>query len=143
MRDLLHSVIGSLRRAGASYAEARYVDSERENLRVRNHEVEGTLRSRDDGVGIRVLCDGGWGFAAAAGTHPAALETAGARALAIARAAARISKDKVVLAPSAPARGRYASRVARDPFAVPLGEKLAPLFGATRIMTRDARVRAA
>ena len=143
MRDAYRSLLEDLRRRGASYADVRFVENERENLRVRNHEVEGMQQTRDAGIGVRVLYQGGWGFAATALSTPEGLQRAADEALAVARAASRVSQDRVVLAPTEPAWGRYASPLTRDPFAVPLAEKLGLLFEATAILRKDARIRAA
>ena len=63
------------------------------------------------------------------GTERADAEAALARALAIAEAQPRVP-DAVPLAPEPPARGEWASDFARDPFEVPLEEKLAVLLAA-------------
>jgi TldD protein len=139
----LHEVLDLLMRLGASYADVRHVETERENLRVRNDEVEGLHQVRDAGYGLRVLVDGAWGFSSSARGTREALERAAREAIEIARAAARIAKDRVSLAPSSPAKGSYRTRVLRDPFAVPIEEKLELLFSATRILRADPRVRAA
>jgi TldD protein len=143
MRSLYQHVLTRLSRLGAEYADLRWVENRRENIRVRNQEVESLLSSQDAGVGIRVLCEGGWGFAATADLGPGALESAALDALAVARAASRVSRHKVQLAASSPARGSYESAVLRDPFAVPLEEKLGLLFAATKELQRDIRIRAA
>jgi TldD protein len=119
--------------SGASYVEVRHVTDEREQLTARDERVERAFHAASEGFGVRVIVDGAWGFAARAGRDPAALEAAGAEALRVARAAASLAPAKrVVLADQAPERGRYATPVARDPFAVPVDEKVALLATVTR-----------
>ncbi len=118
-------------RGGASYADARHIADEREQLVVRDGRVERIYRGTSEGVGVRVIADGAWGFAARAGRDPAAVEEACAAALTTARAAARLSPARVALAEEEPQRGHYATPVAEDPFAVPVAEKLALLDGVT------------
>jgi TldD protein len=143
MRPLLFAIVDDLRKGGAEYADVRRVENEREHIRVRNEEVESHLLSQDAGVGIRVLYDGAWGFASTSEETPDALRRTARDALDIARAAARVSREKVVLAPAVATRGEYRSDVRRNPFALPLEEKLSLLFSATQVLTRDPRIRAA
>ena len=55
--------VASLR--GASYADARIVDSRSRSLATKNGKVSHASDSESLGIGIRVICDGAWGFAAA------------------------------------------------------------------------------
>jgi TldD protein len=143
MRSALTAVLEDLRHRGAEYAEIRHVENHREHVKVRNQDLEVQIASHDQGVGIRVLAEGAWGFAATADERPEALDRTAAQALGVARAAAGISRARVTLAPTAPARGSYRSVVRRDPFAVSQEEKLALLFAATGELARDPRIRAA
>src|SRR5262249_26846432 len=60
--DVARQAVEAARGAGASYADARVVSEEGESLTVRNQEMEGVDRSFSQGLGIRVLVDGYWGF---------------------------------------------------------------------------------
>ena len=127
---LLEDVVAGLRRRGATFADARHVRDEREALAVRDGRVERHFAATSEGFGVRVLVDGAWGFGARAGGRDdaAALAAAADAALATARAAAAIgggAATRVELAEEEPQRGRYATAVARDFFAVPLADKLA------------------
>ncbi len=88
-----------------------------------------STRYESEGVGIRVRVRGAWGFAAVRGTDRADAEAALARALAIAEAQPAVP-DAAPLAPEPAARGEWSSRFERDPFEVPLEEKLAVLVAA-------------
>jgi TldD protein len=122
------------RRAGADYADARTVTEDSESLTVRNQEMEGIDRSRSTGLGVRVLVNGYWGFAATARTDPKEVEGAAALAVEIARAASRLPMEPVRLAEVEPARDRWETPVQEDPFTVPLEEKVALLMEASRRM---------
>lgn len=61
------------RSRGAAYADARYVEREHESVTFKDGELESADRSSDRGVGLRVLRDGAWGFAASDRTEPASL----------------------------------------------------------------------
>ena len=51
--------------AGASYADARLVVYRTESIGVRDDHVQSVDAGEDYGIGLRVIADGGWGFAAA------------------------------------------------------------------------------
>ena len=134
MLDVVQHAVEAARRAGAGYADARRVSEETESLTVRNQEMEGIDRSLSQGVGIRVLVDGYWGFAASARVTPEETERTAGLAVEIARAASRLPMDPVRLAPVEPVTATWSTRVQEDPFTVPLDEKVALLMEASRRM---------
>jgi TldD protein len=126
------------------YAEVRFVDTRTERLRVRDGRPEQVSAETSHGVGIRVLGDKTWGFACSADTSEGALLAAASRAVTIARASAAATRTAVAFPEQAAARGRYATRLAIDPFAVPLEDKLASLDAPVRALRRgDARLASA
>ncbi len=120
--------------AGADYTDARFVSEESESLTVRNQEMEGIDRSTSEGIGIRVLVDGYWGFAATARTEEPEIARTAELAVAIARAASRLPREPVKLAEVEPVVDTWHSPMQEDPFNVPLEEKVALLMEATRRM---------
>jgi TldD protein len=142
--DLLCDATAQLRRRGATFADARHVVDEREQLAVRDGRVERHFRASSSGFGVRVLVDGAWGFGARAGhgDDAAALADAARAAHEVARAAAAINRARAVIADEEPQRGHYATPVEIDPFAVALADKLALLDGATAALRAAAGPRA-
>jgi TldD protein len=132
--EVTKEAVEAARRAGADYADARFVHEDSESITVRNQEMEGIDRASSKGVGIRVLVDGYWGFAATARTEDAEIARTSALAVEIARAAARLPREPVKLAEVEPATGTWASPLQEDPFNVSLEEKVALLMEATRRM---------
>ena len=128
---------------GASYADGRYVERESETVTVKDGQIEGVDRVADRGVGVRVIVDGAWGFAASdRAESDAQLAALFGEAVARAKAAASVHRGPVVLAPQAPQRGAYRTAVRRDPFAVPLAERVGLLREADAILaTPNAKVR--
>lgn len=134
MLDVAKEAIEAARRAGAHYADARFVREDSESITVRNQEMEGIDRATSKGLGVRVLVDGYWGFAATARTEPAEIARTAGLAVEIARAAARLPREPVKLTEVEPATGTWASPLQNDPFNVSLEEKVALLMEATRRM---------
>ena len=134
MLELAKRAVEAARAAGADYADARYVREETESLTVRNQEMEGIDRTSSEGLGVRVLAGGRWGFAATSRLGEAEVEGTAALAVEIARAAARLPGEPVRLVEVEPATAHWHSPMQIDPFHVPLEEKVALLVEATRRM---------
>jgi len=139
VRELLEDLMDAAARR-ASYADARFVHTRRERLGTRNGALDRLDSVEEEGIGVRVRVGGSWGFASCGGTAKADAEAVLERALrvaasqpaggAAAQAARRGAPGPASLAPEPPARGEYASPVERDPFGVPLEDKLAVLVAA-------------
>jgi len=128
VRDLLSELMDTAR-ARAGYADARFVRSRVERLSTRNGRLDQLDSDESEGIGVRVRVGGAWGFAAVRGTGRADAEAALARALTIAEAQPAVP-DAAPLAPEPVASGEWSSSFERDPFEVPLEEKLAVLLAA-------------
>lgn len=134
MLDVVRQAVEVARAAGADYSDARWVSEESESLTVKNQEMEGIDRSGTEGVGIRVLEGGYWGFAATARTDEESISRAASLAVEIARAASRLPREPVRLADIEPVTDRWETPVQEDPFTVQLEEKVALLMEASRRM---------
>ena len=132
MIDLVKKAVEAARAAGADYADARFIATEQESLTVKNQEMEGVDRSFSEGIGVRVLVGGYQGFAATARTDDAELERTARLAVEIARAASRLPREPIRLAPAEPVVARWETHVVEDPFSVALDEKVSLLMEASR-----------
>ncbi len=132
MREACAAGVDAALGAGASYADARGVTRRSQDVGTKNGRVETLSDAESEGIGVRVLVGGAWGFACdrrltATGARDAAL-----RACAFAAAAGR--NEARSLAPLAAASGSYRTAVERDPFAVPLTDKVALCLRAEEAM---------
>ena len=121
--------------SGASYADARYVERESESVSVKDGQIESVDRDGDRGVGVRVLYKGAWGFAASdriAGQS--VVVPLFQEAIARAEAAAVVQRRHVVLAAQPAQQGEYRTPLRRDPFAVPVRERVDLLRAADAIL---------
>jgi TldD protein len=132
--EIAERAVEIARAAGADYADARWVTEEHESLTVKNQEMEGIDRARSEGVGIRVLADGYWGFAATARIGEEDIDRTARLAVEIARAASRLPRDPVRLADVEPVRDVWETHIQEDPFTVSLEEKVSLLMEASRRM---------
>ena len=136
MKDLIELALDAAERAGADYADVRFVERLTESLNVKNGALEAASSGRSAGLGIRVLVNGAWGFAGDARMEADAVERLARDAVSIARASGTASGAPVVLDDTPPAVDSYRTPYQEDPFAVPLEDKLKILFAADEAMAR-------
>jgi TldD protein len=115
---------------GATYADARAVAMRSRSLTTKNGRVGHASESDSLGVGIRVIADGAWGFAATGDLSDAAIEAAAARAVNIAKASARVKHENVRLAPEPTAVAEWTTPIQVDPFTTSVSENLELLLKA-------------
>jgi len=143
MKDKLKECIDWLRSKGVDYADCRYVRRDRENIRVTDGMVDTLARDLDVGVGIRVMADGAWGFAATAVLSSADLKKTANKALQIAKASATTKRTPVRLADQKPFVDHYKSKFKRDPFAVSVDDKLALLMKVDAALRKSPKIKKA
>jgi TldD protein len=113
---------------GATYADIRINRYRRESIATRERQVQNVSRSTSYGLGLRVLVNGAWGFAATNRVEPGEARKVAEQAVAIARANAALATRKVVLANADKVVTTWTSSFTRDPFEVPLDTKIAFLM---------------
>jgi len=121
-----------------SYVEARHVETDGQDVLVRNGAVHGVDSVSGSGVGVRLRVGGGWGFAATRDVTARAIEGAIARALAIAES--QPTAPTAPLTAVEPARGHWTCASEIDPLAVSLEDKLELLFAAEALLRGDPRI---
>ena len=135
MQDLCRQAIEAALAAGASYADARAIARRSQFVGTKNGEVETVSDHETEGIGVRVLVDGAWGFACDRRLEDAGAREAAERAAAFARAAP--GSHERDLAPLEPQVGSYRTDFERDPVDVPLAEKIALCLRADEAMQHD------
>ncbi len=122
--------------AGASYCDVRIGRYMRQFVITRETSVQNVVNTESSGVGVRVIADGAWGFAATNDMSPEAVAEAARLATAIAKANARSQTEPVQLAPT-PGVGEVSWRtpIRRNAMEVPLQEKVDLLLGVNAAAT--------
>lgn len=133
-RDLVASLIRSLKRRGVDYADVRWEHLLHESLVAEQGRVSNLSLSESAGIGIRVLVKDSWGFASTPHLTKKHLAQTAQLALDLAKAAALVNKKPRPLAAVKPARAKHVSRFAIDPFDVPLPQKLDYLLWANQTL---------
>ena len=135
-KEIAGYALETSRLRGASYADVRVVDDRQRMLLTKNGKVGYASDSESMGLGVRVIAEGRWGFAATQELDRGSVEAVAARAVSIARASARVKEYDVQLAPEAAVRAEWSSPARIDPFSVSIEQNLALL------MQVDAELRA-
>jgi TldD protein len=136
MRDLTDRALDTATTLGATYADARVVRRLDESIAIKTGRVEGVASGESEGIGVRVLVDGAWGFASSHILGTAEVDRIAAQAVRIARASATALRVPVELDGRPPAHGTYETPYVEDPFAVPLERKIADLLVADQAASR-------
>jgi TldD protein len=122
-------------RRGISYADVRVVETRTRHISIKNGQPGALASSESLGIGIRVLLDGCWGFAATDDLGKPGLARAAALACDIAAAGAAAKKKDVRLAPEDKHVATWVSPCAIDPFSITVEQQL------TLLLQIDAELR--
>ncbi|BBX69505.1 modulator of DNA gyrase [Mycolicibacterium psychrotolerans] len=125
---LADAALSTALHAGASYADLRIHAITTETVQLRDGALENAVVDYEIGLAVRLIVDGTWGFASHAELSlDAAVETA-RRAVRVATTLAALNAERIELAPEPVYRDMtWVSDYRIDPFAVPVGEKIAVL----------------
>jgi len=134
MKDIADAALNAAQVKGTGYADVRISQRVQQDVVVKNGQLAAVSDDASQGFGVRVLVDGAWGFAGSARLDREEVEEVVNRAVRIARASARVQSQRVDLGPPVNSRGRYTTPIQRDPFAVPLSEKVELLLRADAAM---------
>ncbi|MEB2027071.1 TldD/PmbA family protein [Xanthomonas campestris pv. campestris] len=128
-RRLADTALTTAKSAGASYWDVRVGRYLRQFVITREAQVENVVNAESSGVGVRVLADGAWGFAATNTLTSDGVATATRQAVAIAKANARLGGTPVQLAPVTPAgQVSWKTPIKKNAMEVPLQDKVALLM---------------
>ena len=138
---LLTAALQAARDAGASYADARLSHHRDQRISTREARVTSTSDTRSSGVGIRVLFDGTWGFAATPNLDADSIVATVQRAVEIARTNSQLQQAATRLAAIPTQIGRWETPIKRDAFDVTLNEKVDRLLSINALATAHPGIR--
>lgn len=123
-KQMADIALNAARSKGASYADIRIGRYLRQFIITREDKVENIVNTESYGVGIRVLANGAWGFSATDNMTIDGIAKAAERAVAVAKANAKINDKPVELAPQ---KGygevSWKAPILKSTFEVPVKEK--------------------
>src|ERR1700691_2809140 len=119
---------------GASYADARVMDTRQREIATKNGEVGNLLESESLGIGIRVIASGAWGFASTDRLTREGVQACAAQAINIAKASALAKRENVALAPEETYVDTWQNPFVKDPFRIPVERQIDLLLRADKEM---------
>jgi TldD protein len=123
-KQLADAALNAARGAGATYADVRIGRYLNQFVQSRERKIQGITNTESFGAGVRVIANGTWGFAATNDVTVDGIARAAVKAVAIAKADARLQTEPVVLAPQAGQGERtWRTPMEKSGFDVPLQEK--------------------
>ncbi|NOT73933.1 MAG: TldD/PmbA family protein [Cyclobacteriaceae bacterium] len=125
---------------GATYTDVRIGRYLNQFVITREKKVQNIVNTESFGVGIRVIANGTWGFAASNNVTPDGMKKTAERAVAIAKANSKFQKVPVKLA-ATPSYGEvsWKTPIAKNGFEIPVKDKVDLLLAANaRAMEKGA-----
>jgi TldD protein len=125
MKDLLTKINNTAtQNFGAQYAEARAQKLYKTMLTLKEERVEAAKQGIENGVAIRVLVDGAWGFASVGSFDGAILEAAVSDACRMAKLASSRLKTPIKLAAAKVVEDRVISKPKKNPADIQMEDKI-------------------
>ena len=124
MKTIANWALNVAQQRGASFSDLRIVDERSRSLSTKNGKVGSSSQAESLGMGIRVIANGAWGFAATDDLTRPSVEAAAAQAVEIAKASARVKDADLRLAPEKSVVAEWSSPVKKDPFATTVEENI-------------------
>jgi len=139
--EIIGRALAAAKKAGATYADCRLVRRRGENISTREDHIVAVGWRESYGVGVRVIADGAWGFAASSRADAKEAERVAGLAVAIAKANAENVKSPVALAPTPVHVDVWQTPLTKDPFKIPLEDKAELLLAINRAALAVAGVK--
>lgn len=137
-KELADVALNTAKARGATYADVRIGRYLNQFVATRENKVQGVANTESFGVGIRVLANGCWGFAASDNVTKDNIAKVAERAVAVAKANAKIQGEPVQLAPQ---KGygevSWKAPIERNAFEVPVKEKVDLLLSANALAMQN------
>ena len=129
-KTLADAAMAAATAAGATYCDVRVGRYLRQFIITREANVENIVNTESTGVGVRVIADGAWGFAATNVMTTDAVAQAARQATAIAKANAKTLTAPVQLAPlKGVGEVSWRTPIVKNAMQVPIEEKVDLLLG--------------
>ncbi len=124
-KALADVALNAAKAKGASYADIRIGRYLNQFLFTREDKVQNIVNTESYGVGIRVLANGTWGFAATSNVDKDSIAKAAEQAVAVAKANSKLQTEPVQLAPvKGVGEVSWKTPIKKNAFDVPISEKV-------------------
>ncbi len=130
-KKLADVALNTTKSLGATYTDVRIGRYLNQFVITREKKVQNIVNTESFGVGIRVIANGTWGFAASNNVTPEGMKKTAERAVAIAKANSKFQKEPVTLALT-PSYGQvsWKTPMTKNGFEIPVKDKVDLLLAA-------------
>src|SRR6478736_6136252 len=124
-KQLADAALNTAKSLGATYTDVRIGRYLNQFISTRENKVQNIVNTESFGVGIRVIVNGTWGFAATNNVTADGIKKTTERAIAIAKANSKFQKEPVMLAPvQGYGEVSWNTPIQKNSFEVPVSEKV-------------------
>ena len=128
-KRLADGAMDAARADGATYCDVRIGRYLRQFVITREDKIENVVNTESTGIGIRVIANGTWGFAATSDLSPDGVAKAARQAVMIAKANSKLTVEPVQLAAvKGVGEVSWATPIVRNAMEVPIKEKVERLL---------------
>ena len=124
MKDIAAWALETAKLRGATLAEARIVDERNRSLATKSGKIGGASDAETLGLGIRVIANGAFGFAATDDLSREGVQSCAAQAVEIAKASTTVKAQELHMVPEPPAIAEWISPCRIDPFSISIEKNL-------------------
>src|SRR5215467_3389526 len=116
MKDLASRALDIATQLGATYADVRLGNERSRALATKNGKIGNAANIESEGISVRVIVNGAWGFASSSELGRESAAKTAAQAVEIAKASAQVKHSDVRLVPEKPVRAEWTTPYKIDPF---------------------------
>src|SRR5215467_2890 len=128
MKDLASRALDIATQLGATYADVRLGNERSRALATKNGKIGNASDVQSEGISVRVIVNGAWGFASSADLGRESAARTAALAVEVAKASAQVKQNDVRLVPEKPVRAEWTTPHKIDPFSTSIEQNLALLM---------------
>jgi TldD protein len=139
--EIAKDALNALDLSKVEYGDIKVGEYLYEHIATKDGVVEAMEGNESLGYGIRVIKNGRWGFAASNDLSSEGVSNTVKKAISLATAAAKVPGDNVELAHTEIHKGNYDTPYDRDPFEVPMEEKVKILLDADSAQKRVKKIK--
>lgn len=143
MKSIAAKAVEIMKFKKVDFGDIRIIEERVQSISVKNMEISELKDDTTLGFGVRVLYNGGWGFASSNIMNMSEVEKVVNLAIDIAKSSSEHINKKVKLAFEPSYQDIWRTPYLKDPFSVPIEKKLEILFKVNEILLKGGKIKIA
>ncbi|MCL2063720.1 MAG: TldD/PmbA family protein [Candidatus Cloacimonetes bacterium] len=141
MKEIIQKIIEKLNEPGITFADVRYTSSDYQSIFFeKGHLKYLSTEKNDEGIGIRVLMNGCWGFAGTTLINETEIDKMIKMAISNALQGSLFRHQKVIYMPIKPTTGSYHFNPVENPFLMSEEEKIHYFENLAKLLTHNDKI---